>query len=61
VAEVLDGNAASQATFARAGFHSDSVAPPPPPSQAVARWRWRRAASPCSATPAVGSTITSPS
>jgi RimJ/RimL family protein N-acetyltransferase len=30
VAEVLNGNAASQATFARAGFHSDSVAPAPP-------------------------------
>jgi UDP-2,4-diacetamido-2,4,6-trideoxy-beta-L-altropyranose hydrolase len=60
VAEVLDGNAASQATFARAGFHSHSVAPAPP-SQAVTRWRWRRAASPCSATPAAGSTITSPS
>jgi UDP-2,4-diacetamido-2,4,6-trideoxy-beta-L-altropyranose hydrolase len=31
VAEVLNGNAASQATFARASFHSDSVAPVPPP------------------------------
>jgi UDP-2,4-diacetamido-2,4,6-trideoxy-beta-L-altropyranose hydrolase len=46
VAEVLAGNATSQATFAKAGFRSDAVAPVPPPSQAVTRWRWRRAASP---------------
>jgi len=50
VAEVLSSNAASQATFARAGFVPDA----PPPSQGVTRWRWRPAASPCSATPALG-------
>jgi UDP-2,4-diacetamido-2,4,6-trideoxy-beta-L-altropyranose hydrolase len=32
VAEVLAGNTASQATFAKAGFRSDSVAPAPPSS-----------------------------
>jgi UDP-2,4-diacetamido-2,4,6-trideoxy-beta-L-altropyranose hydrolase len=31
VAEVLDGNAPSQATFARAGFALDAVSPAPPP------------------------------
>jgi RimJ/RimL family protein N-acetyltransferase len=61
VAEVLDGNTASQATFARAGFAIDAVPAAPPLSRPATRWRWRPAASPCSATPAVGSTITSPS
>jgi len=36
VADVLPGNQASQACFARAGF----VAPPPPATQAQRRWRW---------------------
>jgi UDP-2,4-diacetamido-2,4,6-trideoxy-beta-L-altropyranose hydrolase len=58
VAEVLAGNTASLATFAKAGFRSDSVAPAHP-SQAVTCWRWRRAASPCSVTPPAGSTTTS--
>ena len=61
VAEVLAGNIASQATFAKAGFRSDPVALVPPPSQVVTRWRLSPAASACSAIPAAGSTITSPS
>jgi UDP-2,4-diacetamido-2,4,6-trideoxy-beta-L-altropyranose hydrolase len=41
VAEVLTGNAASQATFAKAGFRIDDA----PPSGPVTRWRWPPAAS----------------
>jgi len=37
VAEVLSGNTASQATFARAGFVIDDRQPPP----GATRWRWR--------------------
>lgn len=47
VAEVLDGNTASQATFARAGFVIDAVPVVPPPSRPATQWRWRPAASPC--------------
>jgi UDP-2,4-diacetamido-2,4,6-trideoxy-beta-L-altropyranose hydrolase len=61
VAEVLDGNTASQATFARAGFAIDAVPPATPLSRPATRWRWRPAASLCSAMPPAGSTITSPS
>jgi UDP-2,4-diacetamido-2,4,6-trideoxy-beta-L-altropyranose hydrolase len=43
VAEVLDGNTASQATFARAGFHSEAVGHAHSQPQAVTRWRWRLA------------------
>ncbi|QNG27768.1 UDP-2,4-diacetamido-2,4,6-trideoxy-beta-L-altropyranose hydrolase [Synechococcus sp. HK01-R] len=61
VAEVLDGNTASQATFARAGFVIDSIpADLPPSSRPATRWRWRPAASPCSVMPPAGSTLTSP-
>jgi RimJ/RimL family protein N-acetyltransferase len=59
VAEVLDGNATSQATFARAGFVNDAVPAAPPPYRPATRWRWRPAASPCSAMPPAGSTTTS--
>jgi UDP-2,4-diacetamido-2,4,6-trideoxy-beta-L-altropyranose hydrolase len=45
VADVLDGNAASQATFARAGFVADaSPLVTPTPSRPARRWRWRPAA-----------------
>ena len=44
LAEVIAGNVASQATFARAGFQAEPVATPPPQFQAVTRWRWRPAA-----------------
>ena len=56
VAEVLPGNAASNACFARAGFTPEAVSAAPPPSQPVNRWRWRPAASPCSVIAAAGST-----
>ncbi len=51
VAEVLTSNAASNACFARAGFALDEVSTVPPLSPPVNRWRWRPAASPCSANP----------
>jgi RimJ/RimL family protein N-acetyltransferase len=42
LAEVLAGNAASQATFAKAGFRIDAL---PSPSRPATRWRWPPAAS----------------
>ena len=45
VAEVLEGNAASQATFAKAGFRIDDISDAQPPSQPATRWRWSPAAS----------------
>jgi UDP-2,4-diacetamido-2,4,6-trideoxy-beta-L-altropyranose hydrolase len=60
LAEVIAGNAASQATFARAGFQAEPVETPPPGPQAVTRWRWRPAASRCTAMPPAGSTIIFP-
>jgi len=56
VAEVLPGNAASNACFARAGFTPEAVSAVTPPPQPVNRWRWRPAASPCSVIAAAGST-----
>jgi UDP-2,4-diacetamido-2,4,6-trideoxy-beta-L-altropyranose hydrolase len=47
VAEVLAGNAASQATFAKAGFSLDRLPAVLSPSRPATRWRWRPAASPC--------------
>ncbi len=54
VAEVLAGNTASQATFVRAGFAVETIPAVPPPSRTATRWRWRPAASPCSAMPPAG-------
>ncbi|MCP9941932.1 UDP-2,4-diacetamido-2,4,6-trideoxy-beta-L-altropyranose hydrolase [Cyanobium sp. ATX 6E8] len=54
VAEVLAGNTASQATFVRAGFAVEVIPLVPPPSRTATRWRWRPAASPCSAMPPAG-------
>jgi UDP-2,4-diacetamido-2,4,6-trideoxy-beta-L-altropyranose hydrolase len=54
VADVLAGNDASQATFAKAGFHIDHCCESPSPSRPSTRWRWSQAASPCSATLAAG-------
>jgi UDP-2,4-diacetamido-2,4,6-trideoxy-beta-L-altropyranose hydrolase len=45
VAEVLTGNAASQATFAKAGFRIDDISDISPPSRSATRWRWSPAAS----------------
>ncbi len=61
VGEVLDGNAPSQATFARAGFVPEAISPVPSVSRSATRWRWRPVASPCSAMSPVSSTTTSPS
>jgi UDP-2,4-diacetamido-2,4,6-trideoxy-beta-L-altropyranose hydrolase len=41
IAEVLDSNSASQATFARAGFVADSVPAQSRLHKAYTRWRWR--------------------
>jgi UDP-2,4-diacetamido-2,4,6-trideoxy-beta-L-altropyranose hydrolase len=57
VAEALSSNTASNACFARAGFTPEAVSAAPPPSQAVNHWRWRPAASPCSAMVTAGSTL----
>ena len=57
VADVLTSNTASNACFARAGFAQEPVSAIPPPSRPANRWRWRPAASPCSAMPAAGSTL----
>jgi UDP-2,4-diacetamido-2,4,6-trideoxy-beta-L-altropyranose hydrolase len=46
VAEVLAGNAASQATFSKAGFRIDDCSVSPPPSRPATRWRWSQATSP---------------
>ena len=59
VAEVLNSNTASNACFARAGFTADSelaVASSSEP-RTVNCWRWRPAASHCSAIVAVGSML----
>jgi len=56
VAEVLPGNAASNACFARAGFALKALSAAPPLSHPVNRWRWRPAASPCSVIAVAGST-----
>jgi UDP-2,4-diacetamido-2,4,6-trideoxy-beta-L-altropyranose hydrolase len=45
VAEVLAGNAASQATFAKVGFHIDDCSESSP--RPATRWRWSQAGSPC--------------
>ena len=59
VAEVLNGNTASNTCFARAGFTSDAelFSECSPHSRAVNRWHWRPAASHCSAIVAVGSML----
>jgi UDP-2,4-diacetamido-2,4,6-trideoxy-beta-L-altropyranose hydrolase len=57
VAEVLAGNTASQATFAKAGFQVEAITPFHPGAQGVTRWRWSPAASPCSATSVAGLSI----
>jgi UDP-2,4-diacetamido-2,4,6-trideoxy-beta-L-altropyranose hydrolase len=54
VAEVLPDNTASQATFARAGFAVETIPAAPPLARIATRWRWRPAASPCSAMPPAG-------
>lgn len=56
VAQVLKSNSASNACFTRAGFKPEEVSTVPPPSRPANQWRWRPAASPCSAMPAAGST-----
>jgi UDP-2,4-diacetamido-2,4,6-trideoxy-beta-L-altropyranose hydrolase len=45
VADVLESNAASQATFAKVGFQIEDISDAPPPSRNATRWRWRPAAS----------------
>jgi len=40
VAEVLAGNAASQATFSKAGFRIDEISDIPHRSRPATRWRW---------------------
>ena len=42
VAEVLAGNAASQATFSKAGFRIDEISDIPHRSRPATRWRWSR-------------------